>query len=196
MTKKKVTTKIPKKKIIKKKPTLEKKVKISKTNKKSVSSSNPLELIYKENENQLISLITKEFDKDIASKAKTYIKSYSKIEDSVITVNDFLNYIENLDEDLFKLFKAYTSSADSDSSSSNDETEEEEKSTGVKSDDPVRMYLKEMGNVELLSREGEIAIAKRIESGLDRMMNSILECPASIDILKKWIDQVLSLIHI
>ena len=52
------------------------------------------------------------------------------------------------------------------------------------------MYLKEMGNVELLSREGEIAIAKRIESGLDRMMNSILECPASIDILKKWIDQV------
>ena len=52
------------------------------------------------------------------------------------------------------------------------------------------MYLKEMGNVELLSREGEIAIAKRIESGLDRMMNSILECPASIDILKLWIDQV------
>ncbi len=190
MAKKKVTTKNPKKKIIKKKAVLEKKTKISKTNKKPNSSSNPLELIYKENENQLISLITKEFDKDIASKAKTYIKSYSKIEDSVITVNDFLNYIENLDEDLFKLFKAYTSSADSDPSSSNDETEEEEKSPGVKSDDPVRMYLKEMGNVELLSREGEIAIAKRIESGLDRMMNSILECPASIDILKKWIEQV------
>ena len=190
MAKKKVTTKTPKKKIIKKKAVLEKKAKISKTNKKSNSSSNPLELIYKENENQLISLITKEFDKDIALKAKSYIKSYSKIEDSIITVNDFLNYIENLDEDLFKLFKAYTSSTDIDSSSSNDGTEEEEKSTGVKSDDPVRMYLKEMGNVELLSREGEIAIAKRIESGLDRMMNSILECPASIDILKKWIDQV------
>ncbi len=190
MAKKKVTTKTPKKKIIKKKAVLEKKAKISKTNKKSDNSSNPLELIYKENENQLISLITKEFDKDIVSKAKTYIKSYSKIEDSIITVNDFLNYIENLDEDLFKLFKAYTSSADTDSSPSNDETEEEEKSPGVKSDDPVRMYLKEMGNVELLSREGEIAIAKRIESGLDRMMNSILECPASIDILKKWIDQV------
>ncbi len=190
MTKKKVNTKGKIKKVIKKKAVLEKKAKTSRTNKKSVSSSNAIELIYKENENQLISLITKEFDKDIALKAKTYIKSYSKIEDSIITVNDFLNYIENLDEDLFKLFKAYTSSADSDSSSSNDETEEEEKSPGVKSDDPVRMYLKEMGNVELLSREGEIAIAKRIESGLDRMMNSILECPASIDILKKWIDQV------
>ena len=52
------------------------------------------------------------------------------------------------------------------------------------------MYLKEMGNVELLSREGEIAIAKRIESGLDKMMNSILECPASLDIIKKWVQEV------
>ena len=76
--------------------------------------------------------------KILASKAKTYIKSYSKIEDSIITVNDFLNYIENLDEDLFKLFKAYTSTSDSDSSSSNEESEEEEKSTGVKSDDPCQ----------------------------------------------------------
>ncbi len=190
MPKKKVSTKKIKKKIIKKKPVLVKKTKTLKNKKKSVKSSNPLELIYKENEIQLVSLITKEFDKDIVSKARTYINSYSKIEDSIITVNDFLNYIENLDEDLFKLFKAYTSSLDSDSSSSNEESEEEEKSTGVKSDDPVRMYLKEMGNVELLSREGEIAIAKRIESGLDKMMNSILECPASIDILKKWIEQV------
>ncbi len=191
MAKKRVITKKnTKKKVLKKKVVLVKKSKASKANKKSVSLSNSLELLFKENENQLTLLITKEFDKEIALKAKTYIKSYSKIEDSIITVNDFLNYIENLDEDLFKLFKAYTSSTDVDTPSSNDESEEEEKSTGVKSDDPVRMYLKEMGNVELLSREGEIAIAKRIESGLDKMMNSILECPASIDILKKWIEQV------
>ena len=189
MAKKKSTPKKSiKKKISKERNVLEKKVKQSKSNKKSASPLNPLELIYKENVNQLITLISKEFDKDLAEKAKTYIKSYSKIEDSIITVNDFLNYIENLDEDLFKLFKAYTSSTDP--TSSNSESEEEEKSTGAKSDDPVRMYLKEMGNVELLSREGEIAIAKRIESGLDTMMNSILECPASIDILKKWILQV------
>ncbi len=190
MVKKKVITKKTKKKITKKKITLEKNTKSSKVSKISKIKSNPLELIFKENENQLISLIIKEFDKEIASKAKTYIKSYSKIEDSIITVNDFLNYVENHDEDLFKLFKAYSTSTEQDNSPSNDESEEEEKATGVKSDDPVRMYLKEMGNVELLSREGEIAIAKRIESGLDRMMNSILECPASIDILKKWIDQV------
>ncbi len=190
MPKKKAITKKTKKKITKKKSVLTKKTEPSKISKKSSAKTNPLELIFKENESQLISLITKEFDKELVSKAKTYIKSYSKIEESIITVNDFLNYIENLDEDLFKLFKAYTSTSESDSTSSNEETEEEEKSTGVKSDDPVRMYLKEMGNVELLSREGEIAIAKRIESGLDRMMNSILECPASIDILKKWIEQV------
>ncbi len=195
MVKKKVSAKISKKKIskkkiVKKKTASVKKTKTSKNKKNLASSSNSHELIFKENENQLISLITKEFDKDIALKARTYIKSYSKIEESIITINDFLNYIENLDEDLFKLFKAYTSTLDPETSSSNDESEEEEKSTGVKSDDPVRMYLKEMGNVELLSREGEIAIAKRIESGLDKMMNSILECPASIDILKKWIDQV------
>ena len=190
MIKKKTIKKNSKKKSIKKIDKIVKKTKVSKTKKKSVIKPSPLELIYKENENQLIALITKEFDKDLASKAKTYIKSYSKIEDSIVGVNDFLNYIENLDEDLFKLFKAYTSPNEQDSTSSNDESDEEEKSTGVKSDDPVRMYLKEMGNVELLSREGEIAIAKRIESGLDRMMNSILECPASIDILKKWIEQV------
>ncbi len=189
MVKKKVITKKTKKNTSKKKVALNKISKTSITKKKLDTPSNTLDLIYKENENQLIALITKEFDKDIVSKAKTYIKSYSKIEDSIITVNDFLDYIENLDEDLFKQLKAYTLNSDQESST-NDESEEEEKSTGVKSDDPVRMYLKEMGNVELLSREGEIAIAKRIESGLDRMMNSILECPASIDILKKWIEQV------
>ena len=190
MVKKKVITKKINKKITKKKEKPKKKAKVTLSKKKSDNASGSIDLLSKENEIQLISLITKEFDKEIASKAKTYIKSYSKIEDSIITLNDFLNYIENLDEDLFKLFKAYTSSSEQDKTSKDDESEDEDKSTGVKSDDPVRMYLKEMGNVELLSREGEIAIAKRIESGLDRMMKSILECPASIDILKKWILQV------
>ena len=183
MSKKKVVIKNTIKKTAKKKAISKKKNKSSKVSKISTIKSDPIKLIVKENENHLISLITKEFDKEIALKAKTYIKSYSKIEGSIITVNDFINYVENHDEDLFKLFKAYSSSTEQDNSSSNDESEDEEKATGVKSDDPVRMYLKEMGNVELLSREGEIAIAKRIESGLDRMMNSILECPASIDIL-------------
>ena len=187
LVKKKVVSKDTKKNTGSKKELKTKSSHETKTNK-----STAIELIQKENEAQLKNLISKEFDKDLASKASNYIKSYSKIDDSIIAIDDFLNYIENLDEDLFKLFKAYANTSDSEItiSNSNDEVEEEEKSTGVKSDDPVRMYLKEMGNVELLSREGEIAIAKRIESGLDKMMNSILECPASIDILKKWISEV------
>jgi RNA polymerase primary sigma factor len=183
------TTKTATKKKATTKKVVEKKAKAKTTSKKK-EEINPSDFLQKENENQLKSLITKEFDKELTEKSAAYIKSFVKIEDSIISVNDFLNYVENLDEDLFKLFKAYTNSSDNDISSSSDDSEEEEKSTGVKSDDPVRMYLKEMGNVELLSREGEIAIAKRIESGLDRMMKSILECPASLDILKKWIDQV------
>ena len=196
MPKKKVTTtkkSASKKKVVTKKTVNSKKsLKTEKklTPKKKVTKADPTNFLQKENEDLLISLISKEFDKELTKKSETYIKSYAKIEDSIITVNDFLNYIENLDEDLFKLFKAYSNSSDNETISSSDDSEEEEKPTGVKSDDPVRMYLKEMGNVELLTREGEIAIAKRIESGLDKMMNSILECPASIDILKKWITQV------
>ena len=64
MPKKKVTTKKIKKKIIKKKTVLGKKTKSSKNTKKSSIQSNPLELIFKQNEIQLISLITKEFDKE------------------------------------------------------------------------------------------------------------------------------------
>ena len=196
MPKKKVTTtkkSASKKKVVTKKTVTSKKsLKTEKklTPKKKVTKADPTNFLQKENEDLLISLISKEFDKELTKKSETYIKSYAKIEDATITVNDFLNYIENLDEDLFKLFKAYSNSSDNDTISSSDDSEEEEKPTSVKSDDPVRMYLKEMGNVELLTREGEIAIAKRIESGLDKMMNSILECPASIDILKKWITQV------
>jgi len=191
-TKKKIVKKKVVSKNTKKNTDSKKEIKTKSTPKVKATKSSAVELLQKENETQLKNLISKEFDKDLASKASNYIKSYSKIDDSIIAVDDFLNYLENLDEDLFKLFKAYSNTSDSEItiSNSNDEVEEEEKSTGVKSDDPVRMYLKEMGNVELLSREGEIAIAKRIESGLDKMMNSILECPASIDILKKWISEV------
>ena len=55
-------------------------------------------------------------------------------------------------------------------------TTNEEKSSD-KSDDPIRMYLREMGGVELLSREGEIAIAKRIEAGKDVMINALTQSP-------------------
>jgi len=57
-------------------------------------------------------------------------------------------------------------------------------------DDPVRMYLREMGSVELLSREGEISIAKRIEAGREMMIGGICESPLSIRALMHWRDQI------
>jgi RNA polymerase primary sigma factor len=55
-----------------------------------------------------------------------------------------------------------------------------------RTDDPVRMYLREMGSVELLSREGEIAIAKRIEAGREKMIGGICESPLTIEALLYW----------
>ncbi len=65
----------------------------------------------------------------------------------------------------------------------------EEKSS-EKSDDPIRMYLREMGGVELLSREGEIAIAKRIEAGKDVMINALTQSPLVGKKIFEWKEQI------
>ncbi len=59
-----------------------------------------------------------------------------------------------------------------------------------RTDDPVRMYLREMGTVELLSREGEIAIAKRIEAGRDMMIGGLCESPLTFRAIITWHDQL------
>ena len=68
-------------------------------------------------------------------------------------------------------------------------TTSEEKSSD-KSDDPIRMYLREMGGVELLSREGEIAIAKRIEAGKDVMINALTQSPIVGKKIFEWKEQI------
>ncbi|MBU3992553.1 MAG: RNA polymerase sigma factor RpoD, partial [Alphaproteobacteria bacterium] len=60
------------------------------------------------------------------------------------------------------------------------------KETVERTDDPVRMYLREMGAVELLSREGEIAIAKRIEAGRDTMILGLCESPITFHAIIQW----------
>jgi len=62
----------------------------------------------------------------------------------------------------------------------------EEGKTIEKSDDPIRMYLREMGGVELLSREGEIAIAKRIEAGKDVMLIALAQSPITAQQFSEW----------
>ncbi|MFL2820765.1 MAG: RNA polymerase sigma factor RpoD [Alphaproteobacteria bacterium] len=83
-----------------------------------------------------------------------------------------------------------------------EEEQEQEKSTEVtakikktteradRTDDPVRMYLREMGSVDLLSREGEIAIAKRIEAGKEAMIEGLCESPLTFQAIIIWRDEL------
>ncbi|UIJ70441.1 RNA polymerase sigma factor RpoD [Aurantimonas sp. HBX-1] len=64
------------------------------------------------------------------------------------------------------------------------------KEAGDRTDDPVRMYLREMGSVELLSREGEIAIAKRIEAGRETMIAGLCESPLTFQAIIIWRDEL------
>src|SRR5207245_11371071 len=66
----------------------------------------------------------------------------------------------------------------------------ETKEPAERTDDPVRMYLREMGSVELLSRKGEIAIAKRIEAGREAMIAGLCESPLSFQAIIIWRDEL------
>ncbi len=115
---------------------------------------------------------------------------------AALPAEDFTS--EQIDEFMSTLSEMGVSvveAADSDDSS--DGEEEEARASGNVSDsdvsgtdDPVRMYLREMGSVELLSREGEIAIAKRIEAGREMMIGGICESPLTIRALLHWRDQI------
>ena len=71
-----------------------------------------------------------------------------------------------------------------------DASQGDSEKTTDKSDDPIRMYLREMGGVELLSREGEIAIAKRIEAGKDVMINALTQSPIVAKKIFEWKDNL------
>ncbi len=104
--------------------------------------------------------------------------SSEQIEDIHSAINDMgLNIIDQQEE---------TSLEELDDKNTGNLSDEE----GARSDDPVRMYLKEMGSVELLSREGEISIAKRIEAGRELMIGGIYESPLAIRAFLKWRDEV------
>ncbi|MEX0503625.1 RNA polymerase sigma factor RpoD [Alphaproteobacteria bacterium LSUCC0719] len=115
---------------------------------------------------------------------------------AALPTEDFTS--EQIDEFMSTLSEMGVSvveAADGDDSSDGDE--EETRAAGNVSDsdvsgtdDPVRMYLREMGSVELLSREGEIAIAKRIEAGREMMIGGICESPLTIRALLHWRDQI------
>lgn len=114
--------------------------------------------------------------------------SSEQIEDTIAMFNELEIKIVEDPDDLDEDDIDEDSDEDDDGStkkknSSSDETETLE---AGKTDDPVRMYLREMGTVELLSREGEIAIAKRIEAGREMMIGGICESPLTVKALQEW----------
>ncbi len=104
---------------------------------------------------------------------------------------------EQIDDVMSSLSEMGVSVVDNAEGFGDDENAEDGRAAGNLSDsdvsgtdDPVRMYLREMGSVELLSREGEIAIAKRIEAGREMMIGGICESPLTIRALLHWRDQI------
>ena len=116
-------------------------------------------------------------------------ESSENIEDIMAGISDMgISIISESDVDNFE-----PDSVDDDELEEDDEEggNFDEKELG-RSDDPVRMYLKEMGTVELLSREGEIAIAKRIEAGKTVMIDGLCESPMTIKAIAGWRDELIN----
>src|SRR5438128_1887251 len=116
--------------------------------------------------------------------------SSEQIEDVMSSLNELgINVVENeeADEDGEKADEPEVDPVDADDGSDGERfIVEKKKETVDRTDDPVRMYLREMGAVELLSREGEIAIAKRIEAGRDTMIWGLCESPITFNAIIEW----------
>ena len=118
--------------------------------------------------------------------------SSEQIEDIMSALNEMgVNIVEN--EEAGEDGDDQRDDSDDDSADDNAEDDggpklvtEKKKETVDRTDDPVRMYLREMGAVELLSREGEIAIAKRIEAGRDTMILGLCESPTTFNAIIEW----------
>jgi len=113
--------------------------------------------------------------------------SSEQIEDAMAAIAELgINVIEADEVDEEESESSESPDADSEEDSDNENTTEI--AEGGRTDDPVRMYLREMGRVELLSREGEIEIAKRIEDGRLMMIDAICESPLTIRAIISWRD--------
>jgi RNA polymerase primary sigma factor len=125
--------------------------------------------------------------------------SSDQIEDIYAMLNEMgINVVDNEDNAEDEEGKAQEEAADDDDDSDGELVEAKPKALATKeakepaerTDDPVRMYLREMGSVELLSREGEIAIAKRIEAGREAMIAGLCESPLTFQAVIIWRDEL------
>ena len=102
---------------------------------------------------------------------------------------------EQIEQYTTKLSQVGFDIIDSDDSDNDDDKDDETpgtKSGTEKTDDPVKLYLREMGTVDLLSREGEIAIAKRIEAGQEAMISGLCESPLTLQAILDWRDDIIA----
>ena len=112
--------------------------------------------------------------------------SSEQIEDIMAAISEMGVNIVETDDDAADGDDAAADDADDTDSGTERVVIEKKKETIDRTDDPVRMYLREMGAVELLSREGEIAIAKRIEAGRDTMILGLCESPITFHAIIQW----------
>ena len=118
--------------------------------------------------------------------------SSEQIEDTMSQLSEMgINVIEGDDAEE-PTSEAANDSDDTDSDEEKPSAGNVSESEVGRTDDPVRMYLREMGSVELLSREGEIAIAKRIEAGREMMIGGICESPLTIRAIVSWHDALIA----
>ena len=136
-------------------------------------------------------LITKSFERLLdKGKVRGFItydelgKSLGKRGSSVENIEKAFMIILDHSVTLVEKKSQYQSNKKKDTPASGEEKQSD------KSDDPIRMYLREMGGVELLSREGEIAIAKRIEAGKDVMINALTQSPLIAKKIYEWKEKI------
>ena len=122
--------------------------------------------------------------------------SSEQIEDVMAKLSGMgINVVENEDEDLEEAEPAESAAPKSTALAKKEEKGGSVVTTNTstsadRTDDPVRMYLREMGTVELLSREGEIAIAKRIEAGRETMIRALCESSLTFEAISVWRDEL------
>ena len=108
-------------------------------------------------------------------------------------IESLITELSNADITVTEKDEVLEQDADAPEQETEEGAEEGEKKEAVaagRTDDPVRMYLREMGTVELLSREGEVEIAKRIEAGRDMMMDSLCESPTTMRSFILWFNDL------
>ena len=136
-------------------------------------------------------IITKSFERLLEKGKHRGFITYEELGKSLGKRN---GTIENIDKALIVLVDEKVTLVEKksqyQSNKKKDAVNNTEDKSSDKSDDPIRMYLREMGGVELLSREGEIAIAKRIEAGKDVMINALTQSPLVGKKIFEWKEQI------